>query len=107
MNKKGLFKVTITDADGKVMLESESDCIMAAFSEPANSTEGKTAIRCVNAHRCNTSTLIGTLKALNSIKADVLKGEPQLGLYLAMDALGGLADKLGGKSDRKDDDTED
>ena len=34
MNEKKLYKVTITDETGKVVHEVESDCIIAAISDP-------------------------------------------------------------------------
>ena len=44
MNEKKLYKVTITDENGKVVHEVESDCIIAAISDPSKGSKEQSAI---------------------------------------------------------------
>lgn len=66
MNKKELYKVTITDEDGKVVLEVESDCIIAAISDPSKSKEGATAIHSVYMANCTGTKRFTALSAPNT-----------------------------------------
>lgn len=95
MNKKELYKVTITDKNGKVMHEVESDCIIAAISDPSRSMEGKTAIHGVHMTNCPTVTITSAFKALEKIKHEAIAKNPMLGMALAMESLSGLAKKFG------------
>lgn len=69
MNDKKLYKVTITDENGKVTHEVESDCIIAAISDPSRSKEGKSAIHGVYITDCPTVTITSAFKALKKSQA--------------------------------------
>lgn len=102
MNEKKLYKVTITDENGKVMHEVESDCIIAAISDPSRSMEGKTAIHGVYMTNCPTVTITSAFKALKTVKSEAIAKNPMLGMALAMESLSGLAKKYGINLDEED-----
>ena len=52
MNEKKLYKVTITDENGKVVHEVESDCIIAAISDPSKGSKEQSAIHGVYMTNC-------------------------------------------------------
>lgn len=95
MNKKELYKVTITDEDGKVVLEVESDCIIAAISDPSKSKEGATAIHSVYMANCTGVTIVKAFRAIGTIRRNAVAKPPSLGIALAIECLGDLAKECG------------
>lgn len=102
MNKKELYKVTITDENGKVMHEVESDCIIAAISDPSRSTEGNTAIHGIHMANCPTVTIKCAFNTLGIIKREAIAKNPALEMLFTMERLSGLAKKFGVNLDEKD-----
>lgn len=102
MNDKKLYKVTITDENGKVMHEVESDCIIAAISDPSRSTEGKAAVHGIYMTECNFQTIASTFKALDTVKKTAISQNPILGAALATESLASFAKKIGLNLDKED-----
>lgn len=70
---KKLFKVTIEDENGNIVNQIESDCIMAAISNPKKDT-----ITGVFVTSCDTNTIANALATLNGLKKQVYKSNPLL-----------------------------
>lgn len=102
MNDKKLYKVTITDESGKVMHEVESDCIIAAISDPSRATEKATAVHGIYMTECNGHTIVSAFKSLDAIKRNATEQNPELGAALAIQTLAGLAKKFGLNLDEED-----
>ncbi|MFQ7076491.1 MAG: hypothetical protein ACLRSW_00245 [Christensenellaceae bacterium] len=104
MNEKKLYKVTITDENGKVVHEVESDCIIAAISDPSKGSKEQSAIHGVYMTNC----LVLRYNTLSS--ADTVKRRqspnPALSNMLAMDSLERIAQKHGVKLGEDEDDGE-
>lgn len=95
MNEKKLYKVTITDENGKVAHEVESDCIIAAISDPSRTTEKAAAVYGIYMTECDGQTIVNVFKSLNDIKKQAIAKNPELGAVLALEFLAGLAKKFG------------
>lgn len=102
MNEKKLYKIAITDKNGKLMHEVESDCIIAAISDPSRSTEDRKATHAVYVTDCPTATITGAFEALEKVKREAIAKNPMLGMALAMESLSGLAKKYGVNLDEED-----
>lgn len=105
MNEKKLYKVTITDENGKVVHEVESNCIIAAIADPSKSTEDCSAVHGVYMTDCPGTTIQSAFRALQKVKEEAVARNPELGMTFAMDALERIAQKHGvdrsGKSEGK------
>ena len=97
MNEKKLYKVTITDENGKVVHEVESDCIIAAISDPSKGSKEQSAIHGVYMTNCPGVTIQHTFQALDTVKREAIAKNPALGIMLAMDSLERIAQKHGVK----------
>ena len=110
MNEKKLYKVTITDENGKVVHEVESDCIIAAISDPSKGSKEQSAIHGVYMTNCPGVTIQHTFQALDTVKREAIAKNPALGIMLAMDSLERIAQKhgvkLGVKLGEDEDDSE-
>lgn len=100
MNEKKLYKVTITDENGKVVHEVESDCIIAAISDPSKGSKEQSAIHGVYMTNCPGVTIQHTFQALDTVKREAIAKNPALGIMLAMDSLERIAQKHGAKRRR-------
>lgn len=103
MNGKKLYKVTITDENGKVVHEVESDCIIAAISDPSRTTEKAAAVYGIYMTECNGQTIVSAFKSLDVIKRKAIKQNPELGAVLALETLAGFAKKFGENLEDEDD----
>ena len=72
MNEKKLYKVTITDENGKVVHEVESDCIIAAISDPSKGSKEQSAIHGVYMTNCPGVTIQHTFQALDTVKREAI-----------------------------------
>lgn len=106
MNEKKLYKVTITDENGKVVHEVESDCIIAAISDPSKGSKEQSAIHGVYMTNCPGVTIQHTFQALDTVKRKAIAKNPALGIMLAMDSLERIAQKHGVKLGEDEDDGE-
>lgn len=106
MNEKKLYKVTITDENGKVVHEVESDCIIAAISDPSKGSKEQSAIHGVYMTNCPGITVQHTFQALDTVKREAIAKNPALGIMLAMDSLERIAQKHGVKLGEDEDDGE-
>ncbi len=106
MNEKKLYKVTITDENGKVVHEVESDCIIAAISDPSKGSKEQSAIHGVYMTNCPGVTIQHTFQALDTVKREAIAKNPALGIMLAMDSLERIAQKHGVKLGEDEDDGE-
>lgn len=104
MNKKELYKVTITDETGKVVHEVESDCIIAAISDPSKSSEKCAAIYGVYMTNCSGATVKSAFQAVETVKREAIAKNPMLGIALAMENLERIAQKHGVNCDEDDSD---
>lgn len=95
MNEKKLYKVTITDENGKVVHEVESDCIIAAISDPSKGSKERSAIHGVYMTDCPGITIQHAFQAMETVKREAIAKNPVLGLMLAMDSLEHIAQKHG------------
>ena len=93
MNKKELYKVTITDETGKVVHEVESDCIIAAISDPSKSSGKCLAIHGVYMTNCPGATIQNAFQAVETVKREAIAKNPMLGIALAMDSLDRITQK--------------
>jgi len=106
MNEKKLYKVTITDETGKVVHEVESDCIIAAISDPSKGTKECSAIHGVYMTDCPGITIQHAFQAVETVKREAIAKNPTLGIMLAMDSLERIAQKHGVKLGEDEDDGE-
>ncbi len=97
MNKKKLYKVTITDETGKVVHEVESDCIIAAISDPSKGSKEQSAIHGVYMTNCPGITIQHSFQALDTVKRETIAKNPELGIVLAMESLERIAQNHGVK----------
>lgn len=102
MNKKKLYKVTITDENGNVVHEVESDCIIAAISDPSKGSKECSAIHGVYMTNCPGITIQHAFQAVETVKREAIAKNPVLGLMLAMDSLEHIAQKHGVKLGEND-----
>lgn len=91
MNEKKLYKVTITDENGKVVHEVESDCIIAAISDPSKGSKECSAIHGVYMTNCPGITIQHAFQAVETVKREAIAKNPELGFVLAMDSLERIA----------------
>lgn len=106
MNEKKLYKVTITDETGKVVHEVESDCIIAAISDPSKGSKEQSVIHGVYMTNCPGITVQHTFQALDTVKREAIAKNPALGIMLAMDSLERIAQKHGVKLGEDEDGSE-
>lgn len=106
MNEKKLYKITITDETGKVVHEVESDCMIAAISDPSKGSKEQSAIYGVYMTNCPGVTVQHTFQALDTVKREAIAETPALGIMLAMDNLERIAQKHGVKLGEDEDSSE-
>lgn len=68
-----MYKVTIEDEKGNIVHQVESDCIMAAISNPKEN-----GIIGALMTSCNTITIAGAIATLNKIKEQAYESNPIL-----------------------------